>query len=233
MVSHDFIWTAFPGSIMGALEFNLAVTGHEEEKHPEQVTSPLHKERPCPEVTLLKEIPKSFFFLITLLKNLNVTAIIDTVGADKANCFLRIYSAVKITTILCDHVLYNRQGQTQRRTKTVLTTCVTAKKNTRASEMSIRWKDEGSSQSEEYLKNHTWWKKKGRGRSCKCKYSAFIFIMNGCFILQQENKAPTVTLSCLLACPNKVPCSVPFTGSRNVCRWGWSLHVLHDEPCQA
>lgn len=47
---------------MGALEFNLAVTGHEEEKHPEQVTSPLRKERPCPEVTLLKEIPKSFFF---------------------------------------------------------------------------------------------------------------------------------------------------------------------------
>lgn len=50
-------------------------------------------------------------------------------GTDPTNCrFLCIYSAVKMTAILCDYVLYNSQGQTQRRRKTVLTTGVTAAK---------------------------------------------------------------------------------------------------------
>lgn len=128
------------------------------------------------------------------------------VGPDRTNCrFLCIYSAVKITTVLCDYALNIQPGPNPKKNINSFNHMSQKYRRKRNEHKVKRWRrkepfSQENSQREcgqfperGTFENLTGWKKKGRGRSCKSKNSAFISITNGCFILQQENKAPTVT----------------------------------------
>lgn len=152
-----------------------------------------------------------------------------------------------MTAILCDYVLYNSQGQAQRRRKTVLTTCVTAAKTQaqakwaeaekkRAKEM-FSWKGYG-----EIFEHHGDGKRKVEADHANVNtvhlyllwiYLGFLLFHSAAGKQSKHDigcplSPPAVTLSCLLlvcTCTNKDPRIFSSPGSRNVYQWGWSARV--------